>query len=159
MITQLFLSLLVQTIEIGRHLLHMRFKAHLLVHPLRLALNYWLIVTVDVQEAMLLGHFYLVANPLKLEVGQVLAAVDPVPDGALYAKYNWDQDLLNHFAILNALRVPQDLLYRGIHLAAARSSELGVGTVPPLNLANHCLEARLVDSHLHDDLVVLAILA
>ena len=34
---------------------------------------------------MLLGHFYLVADPLELEVGQVLAAVDPVPDGALYA--------------------------------------------------------------------------
>lgn len=83
----------------------MRFEADLLVQPLRLALNYRLVVTVYVHEAMLLCHSYLVAKSLQPEVWQVLAPVDPVPDGSLYAQHNRNEDLLDHFAILDTLWV------------------------------------------------------
>lgn len=72
----------------------------------------------------------------------------------MYAQHDRNENLLNHFAILDALRVSQDLLDCGVHLAAAGADELGVGPVPSLDLADHRLEALLVDSHLHDDAVV-----
>ena len=87
------------------------------MEPLRLSLDYWLVMAVDIQETVLLGHPDLVTGSFQLQVGQVFAPVDPVTDSPLYTLHNRNENLLDHFAILHALRISQNLLYRRIHLA------------------------------------------
>lgn len=65
MIAQLLCCLLIQTFEVSWHHLKMRFESDLLMEPLRFSLDYWLVVTVDVEETVLLSDPDLVAGALQ----------------------------------------------------------------------------------------------
>ena len=74
--------------------------------------NQRLILAIHVPEHFVVNGEDLISLPLKAEIGEVLAPVDPVSDGPLYAQHDRYQDFLDHFGVLNAFRIPQHLFDR-----------------------------------------------
>lgn len=78
------------------HLTQVQPQADRLVKFMTIMDNQRLILLIHIAEEFVVRCQYLISLPLKAEIGQVLAAVDPVPNGTLYAVDDWDQDLLDH---------------------------------------------------------------
>ena len=145
-----------ETYEVVRHGSHMRLKSDLLMQQSRFDRQVRLILLVHVHHRVLLHSPNFVSLPLESQVGKVLLAVDPIPDGSLDLKYYGYQNVLNHLAVLHALWIPQDLLHSRIDFRSARLDELEHAPKPPLDLTDHDLKLELVNLLIDHHLFVLS---
>lgn len=68
--------------------------------------NKRLVLFVHVPEEFAVNCIYFISLPLKAEIRQVLAPVDPVSNCSLYAQDDRYQYFLDHFGVLNAFGIP-----------------------------------------------------
>ena len=143
-----------QTDEVTGHGSHVLLKSDLLVHHHRLCGNVGLVLFIHVEHSVLLDCPDLVSLPLESQVGQVLLAVDPVPDSPLDLEHDRYQNVLDHLTVLHPLGISEDLLYRWVHFGAARLDEFEQRPPPPLKLLHHDRVLQLVYLLIHDHLHV-----
>lgn len=91
-------------------MLKVKHETHRFTHNVAFFVAEGLVGLLQVPVGVVLYQFDLVSSPFQSQVGQVLPLVDPVPDCPLDSKHDRNQDFLNHFRVLNPLRVSQNLL-------------------------------------------------
>ena len=96
---QLFCSLRLQIDKIIWHLSHMQSETDSFLQLVAVVNNEWLVLSVDVVEHFVVNCIYFISLPLKAEIWQVFAPVNPVSYCSLNFVYNRYQNFLNHFRI------------------------------------------------------------
>ena len=69
----------------------------------------WQVLSIHVAQDFVLHILGLFTLALNAEVWQVLSTVDPESNGALNLQDDRNQNFLNHFGVLDALRITQNL--------------------------------------------------